>query len=201
MRILQNRRFRSSRFSPSPPHVGAHSASAGLVLIAETRIRLELDISRDLAMGAITGRGTITPGSSGLSPRIRSGSKAETSTSTPTCATTRLDYTDPLGLTSEAACVDPDGAGSSVPYLPLTLAGRKDPSSATTANESSILLAAAPRRSQLSRCLDACAAGGRALIRFCNSLPDPRLRAGCFSLQFAGETACRGWCFWNFTKK
>jgi hypothetical protein len=51
---------------------------------------------------------------------------------------------------------------------------------------------------QLRACLAACAEGGAGLIAFCNSLPDPRLRAGCFALQFAGEVACSGWCYWQF---
>jgi hypothetical protein len=50
----------------------------------------------------------------------------------------------------------------------------------------------------LKQCLAACAEGGAALIAFCNSLPDPRLRAGCFALQFVGEVACNGWCYWQY---
>jgi RHS repeat-associated protein len=52
--------------------------------------------------------------------------------------------------------------------------------------------------SKLRTCLDACATGGRAWQNFCRSLPEPRLRAGCWALQFAGEVACRGWCFLEF---
>lgn len=53
----------------------------------------------------------------------------------------------------------------------------------------------------LNRCLDACASGGKAWESFCRSLPDPRLRAGCWSLQNASVTACRGWCFWRFGRR
>jgi hypothetical protein len=49
----------------------------------------------------------------------------------------------------------------------------------------------------LNECLNSCAAGGEALADFCRSIPDPRLRAGCWALEFAGETVCNGWCFWN----
>jgi RHS repeat-associated protein len=52
----------------------------------------------------------------------------------------------------------------------------------------------------LNQCLDACASGGAVLRNFCRSLPDPRLRAGCWGLEFVSEVACRGWCFWNCTK-
>jgi len=53
----------------------------------------------------------------------------------------------------------------------------------------------APFCCNLNNCLNACAMGGRGFLRFCGSLPDPRLRATCYAMQFAGETACRGWCF------
>ena len=51
----------------------------------------------------------------------------------------------------------------------------------------------------LKRCLNACAAGGKVLDAFCRSLPEPRLRAGCWGLQFVGVAACRGWCFMQFS--
>jgi RHS repeat-associated protein len=66
--------------------------------------------------------------------------------------------TDPLGLTSEAVCIDPDSVGSFVFSAPPTLAGRKDGFAPALPDQSRILLAAAPRRGQLSRCLDACEA-------------------------------------------
>ncbi|WNG52111.1 hypothetical protein F0U60_54420 [Archangium minus] len=53
----------------------------------------------------------------------------------------------------------------------------------------------------LSRCLDACAAGGEVLRTFCRSIKDPKLKAGCWGLEFVSETACRGWCFWHYGKK
>jgi hypothetical protein len=53
----------------------------------------------------------------------------------------------------------------------------------------------------LGRCLDACAAGSEALRNFCRSIRDPQLKAGCWGLEFVGETACRGWCFWHYGKK
>ncbi len=49
----------------------------------------------------------------------------------------------------------------------------------------------------LNDCLNACTAGGVALRNFCRSLPDPRLRAGCWALEFVGENVCKGWCYWN----
>ncbi len=46
----------------------------------------------------------------------------------------------------------------------------------------------------LNSCLNACAGGAEAWRAYCRSLPGPGLRAGCWALQFAAETACRGWC-------
>jgi len=59
--------------------------------------------------------------------------------------------------------------------------------------------AAGPGGGTLNQCLDACEAGGRAWENFCRSLKDPRARAACWALQFAGVNACRGWCYWKFT--
>jgi hypothetical protein len=53
----------------------------------------------------------------------------------------------------------------------------------------------------LSRCLDACAAGGEVLRSFCRSIRDPKLKAGCWGLEFVSATACRGWCFLYYGKK
>jgi RHS repeat-associated protein len=55
---------------------------------------------------------------------------------------------------------------------------------------------------ELGRCLDACAAkdasGGQTWVNFCNSLSSPAARARCWSHQFDSETACRGYCFYEF---
>lgn len=64
--------------------------------------------------------------------------------------------------------------------------------------EDPILCAADP--AQLLRCQTACASGGMAIRNFCNSLPDPRMKAGCFALELGSETACRAWCYWHFGK-
>ncbi len=53
----------------------------------------------------------------------------------------------------------------------------------------------------LNRCLNACAAGGAVLKSFCRSIRDPKLKAGCWSLEFVSGTACRGWCFLHYGKK
>lgn len=52
----------------------------------------------------------------------------------------------------------------------------------------------------LRACIAACEAGGEKFLDFCRSLPDPKLRAGCWAVAFAGEVACIGWCYWNFGK-
>jgi hypothetical protein len=53
-------------------------------------------------------------------------------------------------------------------------------------------------QASLKECMTACSGGPDAIAEFCRSIPDPRLRAGCWALQFAGKTACVGWCLWWF---
>jgi len=50
----------------------------------------------------------------------------------------------------------------------------------------------------LNSCLNACAAGGEVLRQFCERIPEPKTRATCWGLEFVGEVACRGWCYWHF---
>jgi hypothetical protein len=50
----------------------------------------------------------------------------------------------------------------------------------------------------LPQCIAACKAGPDSIEAFCRSLPDPRLRAGCWAVVLAGEVACTGWCYLNF---
>ncbi|MEW6296040.1 MAG: RHS repeat-associated core domain-containing protein [Candidatus Diapherotrites archaeon] len=52
----------------------------------------------------------------------------------------------------------------------------------------------------LRNCIGACKRGGERLACYCRSLPTPQLRAGCWALMFASETACIGWCYWHFGK-
>ena len=54
-----------------------------------------------------------------------------------------------------------------------------------------------PRRKRpvnLSRCLDACAAGGAILIDFCNDIDKSDVRRSCFSVHNESEQKCRGFC-------
>ncbi len=51
---------------------------------------------------------------------------------------------------------------------------------------------------ELRRCKRACKAGGTKLIRYCNKLPSPHLRAGCLGLLVAEQVACYNWCYWHF---
>jgi RHS repeat-associated protein len=99
-----------------------------------------------------------------------------------------LNYKDPMGLAAQVC--------NSQELVTDSLSGRKD---ASAESLSPVVLAVNVGR-DLNRCLDACAAGGVAWQSYCRTLPDPRLRAGCWALQFAGQAACRGWCFWNFSK-
>ncbi|OQW65513.1 MAG: hypothetical protein BVN28_01575 [Nitrospira sp. ST-bin4] len=51
---------------------------------------------------------------------------------------------------------------------------------------------------KLSRCLDACEAGGRAIEQFCRSLKDPRARALCWANRWS-VPACKGICYKLYT--
>jgi hypothetical protein len=53
-------------------------------------------------------------------------------------------------------------------------------------------------RTKLSRCYDACAAGGRVLEDFCRSLRSASQRAGCWAELPEGEQHCRNWCYSQF---
>lgn len=93
----------------------------------------------------------------------------------------------------------PFGRSHAVPGMPQ----RSGISSLTAvsvplANEDAARCAADP--AQLLRCQNACSSGGAAIRNFCNSLPDPRMRSGCFALELGSETACQGWCYWHFGK-
>jgi RHS repeat-associated protein len=55
-----------------------------------------------------------------------------------------------------------------------------------------------PTPQDCKRCLDACAMGGQGIRNFCRSIPDPRIRAVCWGLEFTGEVVCRGFCFWYY---
>lgn len=51
---------------------------------------------------------------------------------------------------------------------------------------------------KLQKCLKACDKGGETFKKFCRALRNPKLKAGCWALQFAEKTACKGWCYWYF---
>jgi len=68
----------------------------------------------------------------------------------------------------------------------------------TTLQSDATAAAAGPDPVQLKACLAACAGGGEAIVAFCATLPDPRLKAACYALYFVGEVACDGWCYWQF---
>jgi RHS repeat-associated protein len=106
---------------------------------------------------------------------------------------------DPLGLTSEDICAAFDGIGSSLISVTASLAGRKDGFAPTLPDQARIILAAAPRRDLLNRCLDACEAGGRAIENFCRSLPDPRARGLCWASRWS-VPVCKGMCFGLFRR-
>ncbi|KAK4196669.1 hypothetical protein QBC40DRAFT_182956 [Triangularia verruculosa] len=56
---------------------------------------------------------------------------------------------------------------------------------------------------QLAQCQAACRGGEEAVNRFCRTLRDARLRAGCWALAVGvgsslGQTACLNWCYWQY---
>ena len=51
---------------------------------------------------------------------------------------------------------------------------------------------------QLRACLMACKAGPSAIEDFCRGLPDPKMRALCWAVVFAGEAGCAGFCYARF---
>lgn len=51
---------------------------------------------------------------------------------------------------------------------------------------------------KLQKCLKACDKGGETFKKFCRTLKNSKLKAGCWALQFAKKTACKGWCYWHF---
>lgn len=61
-----------------------------------------------------------------------------------------------------------------------------------------LLLISMAESSRLSRCLSACNKGTKAIQAFCRTVPLPQIRAICWGYQFAGPTACRGFCYWYF---
>jgi len=114
-----------------------------------------------------------------------------------------VQYRDPLGL-----CVTDNPADCFPPPVvpvdsPRPIGGRKDaPLLCGLMQDRPILVgltAGGPviGPGELGRCLDACAAGGEAWRRYCNSLPPypPGLKRGCWAVALMGEVACRGYCF------
>lgn len=47
----------------------------------------------------------------------------------------------------------------------------------------------------LNSCLSACSKGTSAIQAFCRSIRDPRIKAGCWAVQFASRPACNGFCY------
>lgn len=50
----------------------------------------------------------------------------------------------------------------------------------------------------LTRCWAACRGGEEAILAFCATIPDFRVRAACRGLTLASEQYCRNWCYWYF---
>lgn len=63
-----------------------------------------------------------------------------------------------------------------------------------TANDS----VAAPDPAQAAQCVSACQSGREAILSFCRSLPDPRMKTPCFALALGGVVACTNWCYFHW---
>ena len=94
-------------------------------------------------------------------------------------------------LSTDPTCGIPIPPGSGV----SAQLGSCDPTNDPSCDTSAIGLPAFASL-DFKACVAACEAGGEDFEDFCRSLPDPRLRAGCWGLVFVGEAACIGWCAW-----
>ena len=50
---------------------------------------------------------------------------------------------------------------------------------------------------ELKRCTESCKDGGEAILAYCRTIPDPRIRATCWGLALGSEVACIGWCWFH----
>jgi len=51
----------------------------------------------------------------------------------------------------------------------------------------------------LAKCLAACRGGTSSIQAFCRTIPDIRIRAACWAVQFASIPACSGFCYLYYT--
>lgn len=65
-------------------------------------------------------------------------------------------------------------------------------------SEGAVPVAVSP--AELIRCQAACNAGREAMSSFCRSLPDPRLKTGCWLAAAGTAIACSNWCYWQWGK-
>jgi hypothetical protein len=100
----------------------------------------------------------------------------------------------PLAALLFAACGDPSDMESVSEDADTESLNRHVQPTVPTAEDRATLSIA-----QRQQCIDACKGGATSMEAFCRSLPpDPRLRAGCWGVVYAGEAACIGWCYWKF---
>lgn len=57
---------------------------------------------------------------------------------------------------------------------------------------------AAPDPTQLAQCTRACQSGREAILAFCRSVPDPRMKTPCFALAVGSLVACTNWCYFHW---
>jgi hypothetical protein len=56
------------------------------------------------------------------------------------------------------------------------------------------------QQNELKRCQDACRGGETARENYCRSLPDPRMRARCWTKVHESEQNCLNWCYFEWGK-
>lgn len=59
-------------------------------------------------------------------------------------------------------------------------------------------MSAGPNPGMLRQCQQACKQGSAAVLDFCRSIPDTRIRGACWAYEFAVLPACLGFCFVNW---
>ena len=116
------------------------------------------------------------------------------------CAT--LGATDDPPPNLVATSRDSDGAvpvaASSAEALGATDDPPLTPVAVSYDSDSAVPVAVSP--ADLVRCQMACNAGREAMSSFCRSLPDPRLKAGCWLAAGGTAIACLNWCYWQWGK-
>jgi len=64
-----------------------------------------------------------------------------------------------------------------------------------------VLLLCQVNANELKKCQKACGGGVRKIQNFCRRIRHPVVKAGCWAIVYAGPTACKNWCYWQYSDK